>query len=201
MKVSVNDKAVPEVVCRGRTLENLIDLLRRNGSIRDDEVVAALSVDSRPWHSYDMGRLGETRLSGVQEVDITTDDMSGYGRRILDDAAGMLQVIKAANIRIAADLAGPDPQRANRDLFHLLDSLQQFLTCVYNVRNACAPQAEPDDMQRVVMALLSAALDTIVDCQGREDWPGLSRQLREHLAPSLESFDDVIAALRSHIGP
>ena len=199
MKVSVNDREVAGTAPAGSTLEDLIDDLRRRGEIASDEIVASLAVDSRPWASGDMERLPFTPLDGLSEITITTDDMAGYARRILADASNMLSVLRQASDRIAAELRGREPRRANTNLFQLLDAIQQFLACLYNVRNSCAPQAQLLDSRRAVMSLLSAALDGIVECQEREDWPALATQIERYLGPALDGFEDIIVAMTEQV--
>jgi len=198
MKVTVNEEIVEGPACGAATLRDLIDCLRGDGRIGDDQVVAAIEVDRRPWGPGDMDRLGAP-LAGPNEVSIRTEGMAGYARRILQDATGMLRVLKEANRCVAAGLRSGDPATGNRDLFQLLEALQNFLNCLGSVQMACGGDGVSVPPRRTVMALLSAALDTVADCQRREDWPALADQLDQHLMPALEGFEDVIAAMNGQV--
>jgi hypothetical protein len=199
MKVTVNAQLVKSSAGDGDTLGDLIDELRRCGSIKPDEVLASLAVDSREWGAQDMELLHGTQLDGLTEVSITTDDISGYARRILNDAAGMLNVLRQATRGVARNLRGSQPKKANRDLFQLLDAIQQFLTCLYRLRNTCVGHDTAIGSQCAALALMSASLDTIVGCQEREDWPSLASQLEHDLMPALDAFDHLVSTMMRHV--
>mgnify|MGYP006303604807 CR=1 FL=1 len=195
MKVSVNEKAVSSELSAQDTLEDLIDELRRSGAIRPDEVVAGLTVDRRPMRSVDMEEAGTTRLDTISQVAIETDDVAGYGRRILQDAAGMATVLSEAGPRVATLLRNGEIEKANDQFFNLLQVLQHLLACVDTVEGACISDSANADTRRLTMALLSASLDTVVKCQENKDWDTMAERIDEHLVPAFNGVLNLINSM------
>lgn len=192
MKITLNDRPVAATPEDGQTLESLLDSLRMRGKIRGDEVVVEFRVDSRPWHADDMDRLGATRLADLSEVAIGTDDMRGCARRILADARSMLRVLQQAVPPVAQQFRSGPHEEANKALFSLLNALQQFLTCLYQVKHTCALQRDPFGASGELLDLVTGCLDGIRGSQERKDWQALGSRLEGELLPALQGFEDVL---------
>ena len=198
-EVSINDRAVGTSDEDGDTLESLLDSLRGRGEIGSAEVMVALEVDSRSWAADELDRLGDVALADVRQVAIATDDMRGYGRRILTDAAGMLAVLQEAATKLAHNFRHGDPKEANADLFNLLDAFQRFFGCVYHVKNTCAVQNRDLDSPEGLLGRVDAALDLVAASHESEDWPALADRVEKDLLPAIAGFEVVLQDLRDAI--
>jgi sulfur carrier protein ThiS len=199
MKISVNEKPVKSELSEQDTLHDLIDELREAGEIRPDEIVAALAIDSRPLRSGEMETVGATNLESISQVEIETDDVTGYGRRILCDASSMAGVLTEAGSRISALLRDEKIEEANDRFYSLLQALQNLLACLDTVQTTCLPQIARTDARRVTMALLSAALDTVVRCQENENWATMADRLDEHLIPAMNGLRNLLDSLHRQV--
>ena len=192
MKLTLNDRPVAAGPEDGQTLESLLDGLRGRGEICSDEVVVELCVDRRPWQADDMDGLASTRLADLSEVAIATDDVRGYARRILADTRGMLDILEQAVPRVAEQFRSGPPEQANGALFNLLNALQQFLVCLYHVRNTCSLQSDPLGASGELLDRVAACLDEVREGQERKDWPALGSLLDEGLLPAIQCFERVL---------
>jgi len=188
MKLSVNARTVAVPAQNEATLDALMDGLRSSGEIERDQVVVELRVDGRAWQADDVDTLYLTSLRDVREVVIRTDDLRGCARRILTDAGSMMGVLREGAVDLAAQFRSGDAQEANTGLFNLLNALQQFLVCLYRVRNTCALDAtllgSTDEL-----AAVGESLDAILAAQERKDWHGLASCLEKDLVRALDGLD------------
>jgi hypothetical protein len=192
MKLTLNHRPVAAAPDDGETLESLLDGLRGRGEIRSDEVVVELRVDSRAWQADDMAALASTRLADLSEVAIATDEVRGCARRILVDCRSMLDVLEQAVPRVAEQFRSGPPEQANEALYNLLNALQQFMVCLYHVRNTCALKSDPLGASGDLLGGLAACLDDIHGGQEREDWRALGCLLADGLPPALQRFEVVL---------
>jgi hypothetical protein len=192
MRVSINGRPVVTSPDDGTTVEALVDSLREREEIPRDQVVVGLDVDRCALRGAGWERLGSAQLDESSEVAIATDDTRGYARRILTDARGMLSVLKEAARCLADEFRSGAPERANADLFNLLNALQCFLACLYHVSNTCGLQRQPLDSPLPLFDQVAGSLDAIESSQQRGDWASLSRQLEADLVPALDGFEPVL---------
>jgi len=199
MEVSVNERSVSTSATEESTLMSLLDELRGSGEIPADHVVVGLRVGDRRWGSAEFDLQLDAPLQGVDRIHIDTEDLHGYGRRILEDAAGMLDVMCEAAVEIARQFRAGDPHEGSANLFNLLDSLQRFLFCLSRVKQICAPEGGEAPQPGPAGPALSAALDLALACQEAQDWDGLADRLESDLVPAMRGFEAVLAELRDRI--
>lgn len=189
MKLSINEAPVATLPDEEETsVGALLDGLRRRGDIRSDEVVVGLRVNDRPWSSGNLDALFDARLDASHEVSIATDDLRGYGRRILTDSRDMLRVLRDAASSLAEQFRSGRPKDANTNLYNLLSTMQMFLACIYHVRNTCAVPCSALEASGPVITGISRSLDAIQTSQTAHDWPALASQLESELTPALDSL-------------
>ena len=196
MNVTINDRQVGTSATEETTLGALLDELRRCGEIQADQVVVGLSAEGRRWGAGDFEVQLGAPLRGVGRLQIDTTDMKGYGRRILKDAAGMLTVMCSAAAETAHQFRTGNPQEASTNLYNLLDSLQRFFFCLFQVKNICLPEAPASLLGGPANQPLSAALDRVRTCQELEEWDALADHIESDLVPALHGFQTVVARLQ-----
>ncbi|MBA7709768.1 hypothetical protein ES703_118693 [subsurface metagenome] len=142
-----------------------------------------------------MDRLKYTRVQDVDSLTITTAGMAGYARRVLTDAQSMLSVLQRGAGLVAHGFRNGAHQKANSDLFNLLDAVHCLLVCLYHVQNACDLEEGPLDSS--LIARMTSSLDAIQSSQERMDWPALARQLEGQFVPVLREFDTVLETMKN----
>jgi len=192
MRVTVNGRCVADVNEDGGTLAGLLGGLRARGEIAGDEVVVGLEVNSSPCAARDLDALADVALGESSEVAIATDDLPGYGRRILADARSMRCVLEEAAERLPAEFRSRELRKANAGLFNLLNALESFILCLSHVRNTCAASCGPSESWQRIMAQVSESLDAIQDSQQAKDWMSLAGHLELKLLPALRGFEPVV---------
>ena len=195
MKVTVNEKPVGACATEQTTLAALLDELRRRGDIAPDQVVVGLSAEGRRWGTEDFQVQLGAPLQGIGRLEIDTVDLKGYGRRILTDASGMLSVMSNGAAEIALQFRAGIPQEASSNLYNLLDSLQRFFFCLFQVKNICLPDTPGSILTGPANEQLSAALDQVRTCQELEEWDALADRIEDGLLPALQGLQDVVTHL------
>lgn len=196
MKVSVNEHVVQEGAGTDGDLGDLLNRLRADGDIPDDQVVVGLRVDERQFTADDLTELAETPLQQIGEVAVATDDVRGYASRILTDVVSMLRVLRRAVPRVAEALRDGDAEEANADLFRLLEALQNAFVCLHQVQNTCELAHGPTASSEPLAGEISEAFDLIEAAQETEDWDALADALQDRLLPALGRLDEVVEMMR-----
>lgn len=195
MKITVNERPVGTSATEETTLGALLDELRRRGEIRADQVVVGLTAEGRRWGAEDFQVQLGAPLQGIGRLEIDTDDLKGYGRRILTDAASMLTVMTTGAAEIALQFRAGTPQEASSNLYNLLDSLQRFFFCLFQVKNICLPEVPGSILAGPANEQLSAALDQVRTCQELEEWDALADRIDDGLVPALQGLQAVVTRL------
>ncbi|MFO7956020.1 MAG: hypothetical protein R6X33_02850 [Candidatus Brocadiia bacterium] len=197
MKVSVNERVVQEGAGTDGDLGDLLNRLRADGDIPDDQVVVGLRVDERQFSADDLTELAETPLRQIGEVAVATDDVQGYAARILADVVSMLRVLRQAVPRVAESLREGDAEEANADLFRLLAALQNAFVCLHQVQNTCDLAHGPTEASEPLADEISEALDIVEAAQKTEDWDTLADALQGRLLPTLNRLGEVVELMRN----
>lgn len=197
MQVIVNDRPAEIEVDEDTTLGDILDGLRKSEHIPDDEAVVELSVDGRPWQ--EQGAELDEPVGAVREVTVATDDLRGYARRMLKDSMSMLEVLCEGAVQVAREFRQEMPQKANSDLFNLLDSMQRFLLCVFQIRNTCLPEEEDGALSERAVSGLNDCFDRVEACQQRQDWQAIAETLEGELVPALRALGDDVEAMQQRL--
>jgi len=196
MRISINNRAVQEEPGADGDLGDLLNRLRADGNIPDDEVVVGLRVDERRFTGDDLAELADTPLQQIAEVAVATDDVRGYASRILTDMASMVRVLRQAVPRVALALRDGDAEEANADLFRLLQALQNAFACLNQLQNTCDLAHGPAEASEPLAQDISDALDLVEAAQQTEDWDALAEALEEGMLPALGRLDEVMEMMR-----
>ncbi|MFO8008940.1 MAG: hypothetical protein R6V05_14525 [Candidatus Brocadiia bacterium] len=194
MELTVNQKAVDAPPEDGLTLDAVLNHLREAGRIPEDQLIVGISVDRQSLSASEMQARREEPLGPDAAVAVATEGVQGYGRRILADAAGMVDVLNEAVPRVAEALRTKGQKEANEELFFLLDAVQRLLVCLNQVQNTCELAQGPGGDR---LAAVSGALTTMQAAQEQEDWPALADALEAELAPAVEGLVGLVQDMRS----
>ncbi len=199
MNIRLNDQTL-QVACEAPlTLGGLLDDLRARGAIAADEVVVDIRVDGLDWNAQDLEARKEDALPQGSDVVIATDDSRGYGRRILTDAAGMVDILQEAARTVAHALREETPEQANADLFMMLDAVQRLLVCLHQIQNTYGLKRGLTAGPEPLLNGISEALQEMQACQESQDWPALAESVENRLAPALQGVGRVVQTMKDEL--
>jgi len=202
MNVTVNDKAVQTLETdapSGAGLDTLLDNLKKCGAIPPDEVVVSLEVNGRTWSSKEMDHLEATHLQDVAQIAVVTAGVRDYGIRVLQDAASMLDVLREGAHGVARAFREDTPQKANSQLFLLLDAVHSFFGCLFRVTNICTTEQTTRQDRGRLMQRVTLSLEAIQACQEEQNWDALADRLETDLISAIDECADMVRRLQEEI--
>ena len=199
MHVCVNDRPVSVSAGDGRTVEDILNSLRRRGEIRESQAVVALAVDGRPWTGADLDAAGRAELGEDARIAVHTAGVADCAQRALRDAGGMLDVLTEAAVAVAVRFRESPAEEANARLYDLLEALHRFLGFLHRLQNTCSPAYRPLDDDAGPLAAVADALQTVQERQETQDWAGLADALEDALAPALGVFAPVLERMAREV--